>query len=57
MEKLLKRLQYSVNRAIETNEFNEDANWNYQQGILLDYKEAKLILDSFNQKSQQQKNK
>ena len=49
MKKLLKRLQDSINLAIKQDEFNDDASWNYQQGILLDYREAKLILDALNQ--------
>lgn len=43
-EKLQRRIQQSVDFAKEENEYNETADWNYQQGVLLDYKEAEYIV-------------
>ena len=42
-KKLKDRLMQSVEFAKENGEYNEQASWPYQQGELLDYKEATYI--------------
>ena len=42
-KKLKDRLMQSVEFAKENGEYNDQASWPYQQGVLLDYKEAEYI--------------
>jgi len=42
-KKLKDRLIKSVEFAKEDGEYNDQPSWNYQQGVLLDYKEAEYI--------------
>ena len=42
-KKLKDRLMQSVEFAKENGEYNDQASWPYQQGVLLDYKEATYI--------------
>ena len=42
-KKLKERLMQSVDFAKEDGEYNDQPSWNYQQGVLLDYKEAEYI--------------
>ena len=44
-EKLLKRLRESVQFAKENGDWDTDSSWNYQEGILLSYKEAQFIIN------------
>jgi len=45
IEKLTKRLQGSVDFALDNEEDLDAASWNYQEGILITVNEAKLLLD------------
>lgn len=42
-QKITSRLNKSVEFAKENGEYNDEASWPYQQGVLLDYKEAEHI--------------
>ena len=45
IEKLTKRLQGSIDFALDNEEDLNAASWNYQEGILITVNEAKLLLD------------
>ena len=45
IEKLTKRLQGSIDFALDNEEDLDSASWNYQEGILITVNEAKLLLD------------
>ncbi|MFS4417173.1 hypothetical protein [Maribacter sp. 2307ULW6-5] len=45
IEKLTKRLQGSIDFALDNEEDLDAASWNYQEGILITVNEAKLLLD------------
>ena len=45
IEKLTKRLQGSIDFALDNEEYLDAASWNYQEGILITVNEAKLLLD------------
>jgi hypothetical protein len=45
IEKLTKRLQGSIDFALDNEEDLDTASWNYQEGILITVNEAKLLLD------------
>ena len=42
-KKLKERLMQSVEFAKKDGRYNDQPSWNYQQGVLLDYKEAEYI--------------
>lgn len=43
IDAIIKHLDTSVAYAMEHGEYNEAASWPYQNGVLLDYKEANLV--------------
>lgn len=45
IDKLTKRLQGSIDFALDNEEDLDAASWNYQEGILITVNEAKLLLD------------
>ena len=45
LEKLADRLQASIDFATEHNEDFEASSWNYQEGVLLNHNQAKLVVD------------
>ena len=45
LEKLADRLQASIDFATEHNEDFEASSWNYQEGVLLNHNEAKLVVE------------
>lgn len=45
IEKLTKRLQDSIDFALDNEEDLDAASWNYQEGVLITVNEAKLLLD------------
>jgi|GEM_PF-3648181 hypothetical protein len=45
IEKLTKRLQGSIDFALDNEEDLDAASWNYQEGILITVNEAKLLLE------------
>lgn len=45
LEKLADRLQASIDFATENNEDFDASSWNYQEGVLLNHNEAKLIVE------------
>jgi hypothetical protein len=45
IKKLTKRLQGSIDFALDNEEDLNSASWNYQEGILITVNEAKLLLD------------
>jgi hypothetical protein len=45
LQKLADRLQSSIDFATEHNEDFEDCSWTRQEGVLLNYNEAKLVVD------------
>jgi hypothetical protein len=45
LEKLAHRLQASIDFATEQKEDFEASSWNYQEGVLLNHNEAKLVVD------------
>jgi len=45
LEKLADRLQASIDFATEHKEDFEASSWNYQEGVLLNHNEAKLVVD------------
>ena len=45
IEKLTKRIQGSIDFALDNEEDLDAASWNYQEGILITVNEAKLLLD------------
>jgi hypothetical protein len=45
IEKLTKRLQGSIDFALDNEEDLDAASWSYQEGILITVNEAKLLLD------------
>lgn len=46
MEQLIKRLSESINFAEEHGKDMDSANWGAQEGMLISYNEAKMILDA-----------
>ncbi len=46
-EKLITYIEWSLGNAIEGGYVNEDASWVTQEGILLDYKQAALLVEMF----------
>ena len=42
-KKITSRLNQSVEFAKENGEYNDEASWNCQQGVIVDYKEAEHI--------------
>lgn len=44
LNKIKIRFTKSINLAKELDELNEPADWRYEQGILISYKEALLII-------------
>lgn len=49
LTKLSERLKNSVDFAVENKEDMYRVSWNYQEGVLISYNEAKLIIDLVNQ--------
>ena len=45
LEKLAHKLQASIDFATEQKEDFEASSWNYQEGVLLNHNEAKLVVD------------
>jgi len=45
LEKLADRLQASIDFATEQKEDFEASSWNYQEGVLLNHNEAKLVVE------------
>jgi len=45
LQKLADRLQASIDFATEHNEDFEASSWNYQEGVLLNHNEAKLVVE------------
>jgi hypothetical protein len=45
IEKLTKKLQGSIDFALDNEEDLNAASWNYQEGVLITVNEAKLLLD------------
>ena len=45
LEKLVHRLQASIDFATEQKEDFEASSWNYQEGVLLNHNEAKLVVN------------
>jgi len=45
LQKLADRLQASIDFATKQNEDFEASSWNYQEGVLLNHNEAKLVVD------------
>ena len=45
LQKLADRLQASIDFATEQKEDFEASSWNYQEGVLLNHSEAKLVVD------------
>jgi hypothetical protein len=45
LEKLTKRLQGSIDYALDNEEDLNAVSWNYQEGVLITVNEAKLLLD------------
>ena len=43
-EKLIKEIQESLEFAESRGELNQEASWIFEQGVLLEYEEAKYIL-------------
>ena len=43
-EKLIEYLKESLRMAEEWGELDNPADWNMQEGVLLDYKEAQMVL-------------
>lgn len=48
LKKIAERLQVSIDYAIAHNEDFNASSWNYQEGVLLNHNEAKLIVDLIN---------
>ena len=44
-ELLKNRLQASIDFAVKMNEDFEASSWNYQEGVLLNHNEAKLVVE------------
>ena len=49
-EKLIEYLKENLRYAEEMGELNNPADWNMQEGVLLDYKEAQLFLEMLTEK-------
>jgi len=45
LQKLADRLQASIDFATDQKEDFEASSWNYQEGVLLNHSEAKLVVD------------
>ena len=45
LQKLVDRLQTSIDFATEQKEDFEASSWNYQEGVLLNHNEAKLVVE------------
>ena len=43
-EELIKHLEESLRYAKQNGELDSPADWNMQEGVLLDYKEAQMVL-------------
>ena len=48
MEKLLRRMSSSLKFAEDAGENMDEVSWGMQEGILISYNEAKVIIDAIN---------
>ena len=44
-ERLIKEIKESLEFAKSRGELNQEASWTFEQGVLLEYEEAKYILE------------